>query len=182
MAPDASGRYKRRKGLKTGEEITVKLYEDVVMDKAFLGLLGGNQSNNPQRSQYVPSGNEPSFLQLANPANHHIQTQNEPHFLLEESSIQPRSEVGPQRMTQESRNTFDEQTYLSRQKERTDSESIRSGQQSNTNVQPRNNIEYERDHRLTDNNPVGDLKYERDDIQIRDTTPEGRVPEPVATS
>ena len=50
VAPDTTGKYRKRKGLKTGEEIVVKLYENVLMDKAFLGLFGGNQTNNMQKN------------------------------------------------------------------------------------------------------------------------------------
>lgn len=52
----------------------MKLYEDIVMDKAFLGILGGgNKTNNDERrSHYSDRRDEPSFINPAN-TNHHNQ-------------------------------------------------------------------------------------------------------------
>ena len=73
VAPDTSGRYKRRKGLKTGEEITVKLYENVVMYNAFMGLLGGNKANEGQRYTQNDRRDEPSQILPNRNSNHQLE-------------------------------------------------------------------------------------------------------------
>lgn len=105
MAPDASGKYKRRKGLQTGKEIIYKLEENIIMN-----LTGGGGPHNSQVGPYPnQQGSHYPNQSNVNTGSHYPNQSNvntgstEPHFILDDSSIQPRSEYPNQhRMTSNS--------------------------------------------------------------------------------
>ena len=131
-----------------------KLQQKITMDNAFLDMF--NKGPAPHKP------NKENSFNISEPRTRN----DEPQFLLEDSSIEPRR----QNESSVSRNTFDEQAYLNRQR---DTESMRSGQNhSNQNMNASKgseSIEYSRDHRLQDDNVI-----------VRDTTNNNTtIPEPV---